>query len=41
MIGEPVVATATVIPVMGCAAILSWLVWRLLPEPPSVPRSRG
>jgi DHA1 family bicyclomycin/chloramphenicol resistance-like MFS transporter len=38
MIGEPVTAAATVIPAMGFAAILSWLVWRLLPEPPSIPR---
>jgi DHA1 family bicyclomycin/chloramphenicol resistance-like MFS transporter len=33
LIGEPVVAMATVIPGMGLAAILSWLVWRRLPEP--------
>ncbi|WP_235679095.1 multidrug effflux MFS transporter [Aquibium microcysteis] len=38
MIGEPVTAAATVIPAMGFMAILSWLVWRLLPEPPSIPR---
>jgi len=38
MIGEPVTAAATVIPVMGFTAILSWLVWRLLPAPPSIPR---
>jgi DHA1 family bicyclomycin/chloramphenicol resistance-like MFS transporter len=38
MIGEPVTAAATVIPVMGFTAILSWLVWRLLPTPPSIPR---
>ncbi len=41
MIGEPVMATATVIPVMGCTAIVSWLIWRLLPEPPSIPRLPG
>lgn len=33
LIGEPVTAMATVIPLMGLTAILSWLVWRLLPEP--------
>lgn len=41
MIGEPVTAAATVIPAMGFVAILSWLVWRLLPEPPSIPRKPG
>jgi DHA1 family bicyclomycin/chloramphenicol resistance-like MFS transporter len=37
LIGEPVTAAATVIPVMGFTAILSWLIWRLLPEPRSIP----
>ncbi len=41
MIGEPVTAAATVIPAMGFIAILSWLIWRLLPEPPSVARLPG
>ena len=33
MVGDPVSAMATVIPAMGVVAILSWLVWRTLPEP--------
>lgn len=33
LIGEPVLALATVIPAMGAVAILSWLAWRRLPEP--------
>jgi DHA1 family bicyclomycin/chloramphenicol resistance-like MFS transporter len=33
LIGEPVTALAAVIPVMGLIAILSWLAWRILPEP--------
>ena len=33
LIGEPVTAMATVIPAMGLAAIVSWLMWRRLPEP--------
>jgi DHA1 family bicyclomycin/chloramphenicol resistance-like MFS transporter len=33
LIGEPVVALATVIPAMGLAAILAWAFWRRLPEP--------
>lgn len=33
MIGEPVFALATVIPLMGLIATLSWVVWRRLPEP--------
>jgi len=41
MIGEPVMAAATVIPAMGLIAIVSWLIWRLLPEPPSVARLPG
>ncbi|WP_406872926.1 multidrug effflux MFS transporter [Aminobacter sp. P9b] len=31
--GDPVNALATVIPLMGLTAILSWLTWRRLPEP--------
>jgi DHA1 family bicyclomycin/chloramphenicol resistance-like MFS transporter len=33
IVGDPVTAMATVIPVMGVVAILSWLYWRTLPEP--------
>ena len=31
--GDPVAAMATVIPVMGLVAIVSWLLWRRVPEP--------
>lgn len=33
LIGDPVFAMATVIPTMGLMAIVSWLIWRRLPEP--------
>ena len=33
LIGDPVVAMATVIPAFGLISILSWLVWRKLDEP--------
>jgi DHA1 family bicyclomycin/chloramphenicol resistance-like MFS transporter len=33
LIGEPVKALTTVIPVMAAIAIAAWLVWRRLPEP--------
>ncbi len=33
LIGEPVLALATVVPVFGATAIVSWLIWRRLPEP--------
>lgn len=33
LIAEPVSAMATAIPVLGLLAIISWLVWRMLPEP--------
>ncbi len=33
MIGDPVLAMATIIPAMGLVAILCWIVWRTLPEP--------
>ncbi len=33
MIGHPVTALATVIPIMSAIAIVAWLVWRRLPEP--------
>jgi len=33
IIGDPVVAMATVIPAMGVTAVLAWLYWRTLPEP--------
>lgn len=39
MIGDPVTALATVIPIMGLIATLSWLTWRRLPEPLPVARS--
>ena len=32
-IGDPVAAMSTVIPCMGAAAIISWLIWRMVPEP--------
>ncbi|HWK63752.1 MAG TPA: multidrug effflux MFS transporter [Rhizobiaceae bacterium] len=39
LMAEPVTAMATVIPVFGLVAIISWLVWRRLPEPaPGAPR---
>ncbi|MEO4001131.1 multidrug effflux MFS transporter [Mesorhizobium sp. CAU 1732] len=31
--GDPVLALATIIPAMGMLAVVSWLVWRTLPEP--------
>ncbi|MDP3895488.1 MAG: multidrug effflux MFS transporter [Mesorhizobium sp.] len=34
LIGEPVLALATVVPAMGTIAILSWFAWRRLPDPP-------
>lgn len=33
MIGDPVLAMATVIPAMGLLAILCWIAWRTLPQP--------
>ncbi len=33
MFGDPVVAIATVVPAMGLLGIVSWLVWRAMPEP--------
>ncbi|MDZ5699359.1 multidrug effflux MFS transporter [Chelativorans sp. M5D2P16] len=33
LIGEPVFAMSVVIPAMGASAILSWILWRGLPEP--------
>ncbi|WP_235911847.1 multidrug effflux MFS transporter [Mesorhizobium xinjiangense] len=35
LIGDPVLALATVVPAFGATAIVSWLIWRLLPEPVS------
>jgi DHA1 family bicyclomycin/chloramphenicol resistance-like MFS transporter len=32
-IGDPVLAMSTVIPVMGLGAIVSYVVWRRIPEP--------
>ncbi|MBX3579748.1 MAG: multidrug effflux MFS transporter [Rhizobiaceae bacterium] len=37
-IGDPVAAMGTVIPGMGLLSIASWLLWKRLPEPPSVGR---
>ena len=31
-VGNPVMAMATIVPVMGLIAIVSWLVWRRIPE---------
>lgn len=33
MVADTVVAVATIIPIMGLIAILSWVIWRTLPEP--------
>ena len=33
LVGDPVLAMATVVPAMGLIALLSWLTWRRLPEP--------
>jgi len=33
IIGDPVVAMSIVVPIMGATAIVSWLLWRRLPEP--------
>jgi MFS transporter, DHA1 family, multidrug resistance protein len=33
LIGDPLLAFATVIPLFGLVATLSWLVWRRIPEP--------
>ncbi|RUM97624.1 Bcr/CflA family efflux MFS transporter [Pseudaminobacter arsenicus] len=33
LIGAPSLAMGTIIPVMGLTAIVSWIVWRSLPEP--------
>ena len=33
LVGDPVLAMATVVPAMGIIALLSWLTWRRLPEP--------
>ncbi|MGY6709977.1 MAG: multidrug effflux MFS transporter [Rhizobiaceae bacterium] len=33
LMGDPLLAFATVIPLMGLATIVSWLIWRRLPEP--------
>jgi MFS transporter, DHA1 family, multidrug resistance protein len=33
LIGEPVVAMTSIVPLMGLIATLSWLMWRRLPEP--------
>ncbi len=33
LVGDPVVAMATVVPAMGLIALMAWLGWRRLPEP--------
>jgi DHA1 family bicyclomycin/chloramphenicol resistance-like MFS transporter len=33
LIGDPITAISTIIPMMGVMAILAWLFWRRLPEP--------
>src|SRR5690606_31889177 len=33
LIGDPVIALATVIPVMGLLSIISWLIWARIPPP--------
>lgn len=33
MMGQPVMALATVVPAMGAIAIVAWLLWQRLPEP--------
>jgi DHA1 family bicyclomycin/chloramphenicol resistance-like MFS transporter len=33
LIGDPSIGMATVVPILGATAILSWLLWRRLPEP--------
>lgn len=40
LIGDPVTALSTVIPCLGGLAILSWLVFRRLPEPPGATVTR-
>lgn len=41
LMAEPVSAMATVIPALGALAIISWLVWRMLPEPTVCPPHGG
>lgn len=33
LFGDPIVAMATIVPAMGLLGIVSWLIWRALPEP--------
>ena len=33
LISDPVIALSTIVPGLGALAVVSWLVWRLLPEP--------
>lgn len=40
LVGEPVLAMATVIPAMGLTAIVSWVVWRLIPMGHQGPRGQ-
>lgn len=37
-IGDPVVAMATVVPLMGVLAVISWWVWRKMPQP-AIPKT--
>lgn len=36
LMGDPLLAYATIIPLMGLATIASWVIWRRLPEPAAV-----
>lgn len=40
IIGDPVIAMATIIPLMGLMAIVCWLCWRRLPEPSVLTRKK-
>ena len=33
LLGDPMLAYATIVPLMGLATVVSWLIWRRLPEP--------
>jgi len=33
LLGDPQLAYATIVPLMGLATVVSWLIWRRLPEP--------
>ncbi|MEI5678931.1 MULTISPECIES: multidrug effflux MFS transporter [unclassified Mesorhizobium] len=40
LIGDPAIAMATIVPVMGLTAILSWTFWQRLPEPALLAKHR-